>query len=85
MHPLQMSGQGSSKGGGLLRVPKHAVIDALADGVEHGGRRTKIHVCHPERENVAAGPAVPLFGAGAATVGAVLKGCIVNGWNGWVV
>jgi hypothetical protein len=52
------------------RVAEHAVIDAPVDGVEDDVGRAEIHVGHPQGQDVATGPAVPLLRAGAVPIGA---------------
>ena len=61
------------KAGRCMGVAKHAVIHALADGGEDWLRRSKIHIRHPERQDLATGPAIPFLGARGLSAGAVCK------------
>ena len=69
MPPLEVLGERSGEPRRHVGVAEHAVVHPRADRVEHHLGRREIHVGHPGRDHVAAGPAVPLLAAGAAAVG----------------
>jgi KaiC/GvpD/RAD55 family RecA-like ATPase len=70
---LEMCDECRGEAGRVGRVAKHAMIHAGVQRIEHHVGRAEIHVGHPQWQNIPAGPAVPLLGAGAAAVGAVGK------------
>ena len=51
------------------RIAKDAVIGALVEGFEDGGRRFEIHVGDPHRQDVLAGEFLPLLGVGVLALG----------------